>query len=75
MSLAAFCKANHLEPGMGRRGNCRDNAVAESLCFSSFRRSVIKNISMLIENRHFEPDLLLLMTSTILLDGIVILVA
>ncbi len=29
-----FCKANHLQPSMSRRGNCWDNAVAESF-FSS----------------------------------------
>jgi putative transposase len=29
-----FCRANHLEPSMSRKGNCSDNAVAESF-FSS----------------------------------------
>ena len=32
-----FCKANHLEPSMSRRGNCWDNAVAESF-FSSLKK-------------------------------------
>src|SRR5438477_10550268 len=25
-----FCRSHHLEPSMSRKGNCRDNAVAES---------------------------------------------
>ena len=36
-----FCKANHLEPSMSRRGNCWDNAVAESF-FSSLKKEHIK---------------------------------
>jgi putative transposase len=36
-----FCKANHLEPSMSRRGNCWDNAVAESF-FSSLKKERIK---------------------------------
>ena len=36
-----FCKANHLEPSMSRRANCRDNAVAESF-FSSLKKERIK---------------------------------
>lgn len=36
-----FCKANHLEPSMSRKGNCWDNAVAESF-FSSLKRERIK---------------------------------
>lgn len=36
-----FCKANHLEPSMSRRGNCWDNAVAESF-FSSLNKERIK---------------------------------
>ena len=36
-----FCKANHLEPSMSRRGNCWDNAVAESF-FSSLKKERVK---------------------------------
>ena len=36
-----FCKANHLEPSMSRRGNCWDNAVAESF-FSILKKERIK---------------------------------
>jgi putative transposase len=36
-----FCKNNHLEPSMSRRGNCWDNAVAESF-FSSLKKECIK---------------------------------
>lgn len=36
-----FCKANHLEPSMSRRGNCWDNAVAESF-FSSLKKERIR---------------------------------
>jgi putative transposase len=36
-----FCKNNHLEPSMSRRGNCWDNAVAESF-FSSLKKERIK---------------------------------
>jgi putative transposase len=36
-----FCKANRLEPSMSRRGNCWDNAVAESF-FSSLKKERIK---------------------------------
>lgn len=32
-----FCRANHLAPSMSRRGNCWDNAVAESF-FSSLKK-------------------------------------
>jgi transposase InsO family protein len=32
-----FCLANRLEPSMSRRGNCYDNAVAESF-FSSLKK-------------------------------------
>jgi len=34
---ARFCKAHNLDPSMSRRGNCWDNAVAESL-FSSLEK-------------------------------------
>jgi putative transposase len=36
-----FCRNNHLEPSMRRRGNCWDNAVAESF-FSSLKKERIK---------------------------------
>jgi putative transposase len=36
-----FCKTNHLEPSMSCRGNCWDNAVAESF-FSSLKKERIK---------------------------------
>ena len=36
-----FCHAHHLEPSMSRRGNCWDNAVAESF-FSSLKKEQIK---------------------------------
>jgi putative transposase len=36
-----FCRTNHLEPSMSRRGNCWDNAVAESF-FSSIKKEHIK---------------------------------
>jgi putative transposase len=39
--LAALCRSNHLEPSMSRKGNCRDNAVAESF-FSSLKKERIK---------------------------------
>ena len=36
-----FCRAHHIEPSMSRRGNCWDNAVAESF-FSSLKKERIK---------------------------------
>ncbi len=36
-----FCAAHHLVPSMGRRGNCWDNAVAESF-FSSLKKERIR---------------------------------
>lgn len=36
-----FCKSHRLEPSMSRRGNCWDNAVAESF-FSSLKKERIK---------------------------------
>ena len=36
-----FCRANNLAPGMSRRGNCLDNAVAESF-FSSLKKEHIR---------------------------------
>jgi putative transposase len=39
---ARFCKDNGLDPSMSRRGNCWDNAVAESF-FSSLKKERIRN--------------------------------
>jgi putative transposase len=36
-----FCAANNLEPSMSRRGNCWDNAIAESF-FSSLKKERIQ---------------------------------
>ncbi|EKJ3445950.1 IS3 family transposase [Salmonella enterica] len=36
-----FCRANNLAPSMSRRGNCQDNAVAESF-FSSLKKERIR---------------------------------
>ena len=36
-----FCKSKHPEPSMSRRGNCWDNAVAESF-FGSLKKELIK---------------------------------
>jgi len=36
-----FCRTNRLEPSMSRRGNCWDNAVAESF-FASLKKERIK---------------------------------
>jgi putative transposase len=36
-----FCRSNKLEPSMSRRGNCWDNAVAESF-FGSLKKERIK---------------------------------
>jgi putative transposase len=36
-----FCKSNHLEPSMSRRGNCWDNAVVESF-FGSLKKERVK---------------------------------
>src|SRR5687767_11172316 len=36
-----FCRTNRLEPSMSRKGNCWDNAVAES-SFSSLKKEGIK---------------------------------
>ena len=37
----AFIRENNLEPSMSRRGNCHDNAVAESF-FATFKKRVIQ---------------------------------
>jgi putative transposase len=36
-----FCREHHLEPSMSRRGNCWDNAVAESF-FSSLKKERVR---------------------------------
>jgi putative transposase len=36
-----FCRSNHLQPSMSRKGNCWDNAVVESF-FSSLKKERIK---------------------------------
>jgi transposase InsO family protein len=36
-----FCRSNNLEPSMSRRGNCWDNAVAETF-FSRLKQERIK---------------------------------
>jgi putative transposase len=36
-----FCRSNHLEPSVSRKGNCWDNAVVESF-FSSLKKERIK---------------------------------
>jgi putative transposase len=36
-----FCRSNHLEPSMSRKGNCWDNVVAESF-FSSMKKERVK---------------------------------
>ena len=40
-SWRRLCRANHLEPSMSRKGNCWDNAVAESF-FSSLKKERVK---------------------------------
>jgi putative transposase len=45
-----FCRSNHLEPSMSRKGNCWDNAVAESF-FSSLKKERVKK--QIYKNRSF----------------------
>ncbi len=40
-----FCRDHNLDPSMSRRGNCWDNAVAESF-FSSLKKERIKNATI-----------------------------
>lgn len=40
-AFTSWCKNNRLIPSMSRRGNCYDNAVAES-CFSSLKKERVK---------------------------------
>ena len=44
-----FCRSNHLEPSMSRKGNCWDKAVAESF-FSSLRRNASRGRSTRTES-------------------------
>jgi putative transposase len=37
-----FCRSNHLEPSMSRKGNCWDNAVAESF-FATLKKELVRN--------------------------------
>ena len=37
----AFLKENNLRPSMSRRGNCHDNAVAESF-FATIKKRIVK---------------------------------
>ena len=39
-----FCRINHVEPSMSRRGNCWDNAVAESFSGSLKKERIKKQI-------------------------------
>lgn len=39
-----LCRANHLEPGMSRQGNCWDNEVAESFVSSLTKEQIKKHI-------------------------------
>lgn len=48
-----FCLVNNLEPSMSRRGNCWDNAVAESF-FSSLKKERIKK--HIYKNRALATD-------------------
>lgn len=41
LAASPFCRANNLVPSMSRRGNCWDNAVAESF-FSSLKKERIR---------------------------------
>jgi transposase InsO family protein len=45
-----FCRSNRLEPSMSRKGNCWDNAVAESF-FGSLKKERIKK--QIYKNREF----------------------
>jgi putative transposase len=40
-AFARWCQDNRLSPSMSRRGNCWDNAVAESF-FSSLKSELVK---------------------------------
>lgn len=37
-----FCRSNHLEPSMSRKGNCSDNAVVESFFSSPKKERIMK---------------------------------
>jgi putative transposase len=59
-----FCRSNKLEPSMSRRGNCWDNAVAESF-FSSLKKERIKKKSIRIANWRLKTSPITLIRSTI----------
>ena len=48
-----FCDSNNLEPSMSRRGNCWDNAVAESFLCSLKKERIKKRI---YNNRELATD-------------------
>ena len=48
-----FCRTNHLVPSMSRKGNCWDNAVAESF-FSSLKKEHVKKT--IYKNRAIARD-------------------
>jgi len=48
-----FCRSNHLQPSMSRKGNCWDNAVAESF-FGSLKKERIKK--HIYRNRDMATD-------------------
>lgn len=49
-----FCYAYGLEPSMNQRGNCWDNAVAESFCRSLKKERIEKRIYKTREMAHAE---------------------
>ena len=49
-----FCQAHQLEPSMSRRGNCWDNAVAESFLSSVKKERIKKRIDTTREMAHAE---------------------
>ena len=62
----SFMKENNLEPSMSRRGNCHDNAVAESF-FATFKKRVTqRKIYTTLEDAKRERYLILLRCFTIL---------
>jgi putative transposase len=68
----AFLKANNLRPLMSRRGNCHDNAVAESF-FATFKKRVIKKKIYTTREEAKAEYLILLRCFTIQSSGIPII--
>ena len=66
-----FCRANHLEPSMSRKGNCWDNAVAESF-FSSLKKERTRSRSTRTARWHWPMSPTTSMRSTIVHVAIVI---